>query len=160
VLGGSLHRAPNGDLATIQTTNTTYPAPLVVRQIWASVTQRRYPTAYDGREPEGVLVIYWSDPISLECGHCRRGIGAYVAYHADREYGIVAADSHRDRLTEKRSMPTRDPRHWLTGNSGSKAADTIAHFECPRCHHHYERNLGRLGLVLWKQRPESSTLTP
>jgi hypothetical protein len=160
VIGGSLSRAPNGDLATIQTTNMTYPAPMVVRQIWASVSQRRHLAAFDGREHEGALVIYWSDPITLACGHCRRNLGEYRAYKAGREYGVIQADSHHDRLTAKRSTPTADPRHWLTGNYGSYAAETIGHFACPRCQHHYERNLYRLGRRLWRHRAHTIDLLP
>jgi hypothetical protein len=161
VLGGSLHRAPNGDLATIQTTPIATATPLAIRQIWASVTSRLHPKAWDGIEPEGYMVIWWTpSPTLITCGHCRRAVGRFVAYHAGTEYGVVPAHAKRDRLTGRRDTPSTDPRFSLSGETGRTAAKTFLEFTCPRCSQHYNRNLARLGRMLWDTRPETYPLEP
>jgi hypothetical protein len=160
-LGGMLHRAPNGDLATIQTTGIIYPAPSVVQQIWDSVTQRRSPPAWNGIEPEGALIIWWAEPpLDITCGHCRRRIGRFRSYQAGDEIGLVCVDTRRGRLTATRGMRTADPRYELDGESGGQARGTYSHFHCPRCRHHYRRRLDRLAQLLWDSRPDTYPLTP
>jgi hypothetical protein len=158
-----LHRAPNGDLVTIQTTEAFYPTPLGVQEIWDNVTQRRAPKSWDGIEPEGALIIWWAEPeIEVQCGNCHRPIGRFRTYRAGVEIGVVSVDTRRGRLTANRTMRTRDrdPRFQLDGEVGRRARGTFAHFRCPRCHHHYTRRLDRLGTLLWDARPTTYALDP
>jgi hypothetical protein len=160
-LGGMLHRAPNGDLVTVQTTSIAYPSPSMLQQLWESVTQRRAPSSWDGIEPAGALVVWWAEPAAtVNCGNCRRPIGVFRSYQAGNETGIVSVDTRHTRMTANRQTPSRDPRFTLDGESGYHARHTFAHFDCPRCHHHYNRRLDRLGKVLWDTRPETYTLIP
>jgi hypothetical protein len=160
VVGGSLHRAPNGMLCTIQTTSSSYPSPKAVQETWSNVTTRRYPKAWDGLEPEGALVIWWSDPIELLCGRCERPLGEYVVYHARREYGIVVDTARRQYPRENfttRPEATRArlslsrPRFFLTGEVGRRASKTFCHFRCTRCSSEREYNLARLGRGLFER---------
>lgn len=168
VLGGSLHRAPNGRLCTILTTPVSYPSPEAVQGIWSTATTRRYPKAWDGVEPEGALVIWWSDPIKLVCGRCERSLGGYVAYHARREYGLVEDTTRhylprenvaaRPESTRTRLSPARR-RFSLAGEVGHRASKTVCHFRCPRCslevEYEVEYNLARLGRRLFERPTES-----
>lgn len=160
VLGGSLHRAPNRMLCTIQTTSPVYPSPKTVQEIWSNAATRRYPKVWDGVEPEGALVIWWSDPIRLRCGRCERSLGDYVAYHARQEYGLVEGTTRRyyprDNLsarpeaTRARLSPTQ-PRFSLTGEVGHRASKTFCRFRCTRCAWEHEFNLARLGRALFER---------
>jgi ribosomal protein S27E len=156
-----LHRAPNGDLATIQTTGMFYPTPLGVQELWDNVTQRRAPSSWDGIEPEGALIVWWAEPVvEVQCGNCTRLICRFRSYHAGEEVGVVCVDTRRGRLTANRSMRTNDPRYHLDGDVGSRARGTFAHIHCPRCRHRFNRRLDRLGTLLWDTRPTTHMLNP
>lgn len=160
-LGGMLHRAPNGDLVTIQTTGSIYPTPMGVQEIWDNVTQRRAPTSWDGIEPEGALIVWWAEPeVKIECGHCRRPIGRFRSYTAGNEVGVVCIDTRRGRLTANRSTRTKDPRYQLEGKAGMRSKGTFARFHCPRCQQSYNRRFNELGQQLWDSRPSTHKLTP
>jgi hypothetical protein len=160
VLGGSLHRAPNGKLCTIQTTSVSYPSPNAVQEIWSNVTTRRYPRAWDGIEPDGALVIWWSDLIKLSCGRCGRSFGGYVAYHAGKEYGVVENTTRRyyprenfaarPESTRTRLSPARR-RFSFSGEVGHRASKTLCHFRCSHCSSEQEYNLARLGRWLFER---------
>lgn len=160
VLGGSLHRAPNGRLCTILTTPAAYPSPDAVQEIWSNATARRYPKAWDGIEPEGALVIWWSDPIEFLCGRCERSLGRYLAYHAGREYGVVVPTARRYYPRESfaarpeaagaRLSPSRR-RFSRTGEVGHRASKTVCHFRCAHCSSEQEYNLARLGRRLFER---------
>jgi hypothetical protein len=167
VLGGSITRAPNGDFYTVITTSPPYPSPQTLQQIWSSATRRRSKKAWDGLEPEGALVIFWTpSPILLACGVCGSSLGGYVAYRAGPEFGIVA-DTSREYFDPSSFSPQtfagdphrrfspREPRFRLEGEVGGHAARTGAHFRCPRCGHGSQRNLRRLGKGLFGSRPRS-----
>ncbi len=61
-LGWMLHRAPNGDLVTLQPTRIAYPTSLTVQEIWTGVNERTAPASWNGLEPQGGLVIWWAEP--------------------------------------------------------------------------------------------------
>jgi len=159
VPGGSLHRASNGMLCTILTTSASYPSPNAVQEIWSNATTRRYPNAWDGVEPEGALVIWWSDRIKFVCGRCERALGRYVAYHTGREYGVVEDTarryyprenfSTRPEVMRARLSPSRR-RFSLRGEVGHRASKTFCHFRCPQCALEREYNLARLGRGLFE----------
>jgi len=161
VLGGSLTLAPNGYLATIQTIAIAYPAPMVVAELWPTVASRRYPKAWDGIEPRGALIIYWTpEPTAIECG-CGARLGKYRAYQARGEYGVIRDSPRRyhppnrypaetiKHMPNDRIAPPRQS-FWLTGDVGTRASRTIAHFRCSRCRQEHERNLRRLGKTLFE----------
>jgi hypothetical protein len=161
VLGGSLHLAPNGYLATIQTTGIVFPSPMMVADLWPTVASRRYPKAWDGIEPEGALVIYWTPRATrIECA-CGTRLGKFRAYRARGEYGVVRDTPRRyqppyryaaeaiKHMPNDRIAPPR-PNFWLTGDQGSRASRTMAHFRCSHCDREHERNLRRLGKELFE----------
>jgi hypothetical protein len=156
-----LHRAPNGDLVTLQTTGIIFPAPSIVQQLWDNATQRRSPPAWDGTPPEAELVVWWAEPeIVIRCGMCHRPIGRFRSYKADDELGVVCVDTRRGRVTANRSMRTADPRYRLEGKAGMRARGTFARFRCLPCDHLYNRRLDTLGERLWRDRPITHTLSP
>ncbi len=167
VLGGSLHPAPNGYLATIQTTSSIYPAPMVIAELWPTIRSKRFSQAWNGIEPEGALVIYWTPrPTRILCGQCGKSLGKYRAYQAGGEYGVVSDTPRRyhspDRhppgtlkqMPQDRQQAAR-PVFWLTGEVGFRATKTFAHFRCTVCDVEYEANLRRLGQPIWQQTPET-----
>lgn len=169
VLGGSLTRAPNGDLVISQTTNASFPSPQVVQELWARTSRQLYPEKWNGIEPDGAILIYFSaNPIKITCGgDCLGRLGEYRAYNTGGEFGIIA-DTAREYSPASTLSPearaasphlriaSPDPRYRLAG--GPKASETLAHFRCPRCDQRYERNLRRLGKQLWEKRPETCPL--
>ena len=167
VLGGSLTRAANGDLVISQTTNTSFPSPKVVQELWARTSRQRYPEKWDGIDPDGAVLIYFTNsPIKITCGQCHTGLGDYRAYNVGGEFGIVFETSREYRSSSTLSPETRadsphqrvarqDPRFHTTERS--KANSTSAHFRCS-CRRRYERNLRRLGKHLWETRPETYLL--
>jgi hypothetical protein len=156
-MGGSLTRSPEGRLRTLQT-HGMYPSPQGVQEVWSSTTRRRYPKAWDGQPLAGVgYVIEW-EPHLIACGACGRSLGKYVAYrvrhnddHPHEEQGLVEDTSRRyeQQADLKRGSgvrgPRSNPRFWLDGESGGRAAKTTACFRCPGCRREYKRNLFRLG---------------
>ena len=166
VLGGSLFRAPNGYRCLIQTTGRFYPAPMVVRQIYANASEKRNPKAWDGTEPQGALVIYLTDPIDLTCERCGGSLGSYVAYWARAEYGVLDDSArhyhprenfppdHFKNSPQDRLAPA-NPRFELDGEVGFRAARSIARFRCANCGGRHEHNLRRLGKRLFDARPGS-----
>jgi hypothetical protein len=156
-----LARAPNGDLATIQTTRSFYPNPMVVQEIWDNVTQRRAPKSWDAIEPDGELVIWWAEPeVVIQCSHCHRPIGRFRSYTAEEEVGVVCVDTRRGRVTANRQIRTKDPRYHLEGACGKSARGTFARFTCRGCGHEYNLALDRLAKRLWNTRPATYALPP
>jgi hypothetical protein len=90
VLGGSLTRDCDGVLVTVLTTDGGYFTPNVVQNIWSNVRKRSYMKSWDGADLPRGYVIRWRDPTRFVCGQCGRSLGDYVAYHVNREYGVVA----------------------------------------------------------------------
>jgi hypothetical protein len=163
ILGGSLTLAQNGYLATILTTGGTFPSPTVVQDIWSNTRRRRYPRAWNGIEPKGHLVIYWTpEPVRLRC-RCGASLGDYRAYQARGEYGLVQDTTRKYHPREnfppdqfKNSPQDRlspaNERFWFTGNIG-QSSKTIARFRCVNCGHESERNLRRFGRQLFESKP-------
>src|SRR5438105_4192629 len=130
ILGGSITRAPNGYLATILTTGGTFPSPNVVQDIWSNARRRRYPQAWNGIQPEGHLVVYWTQqPVRLRCRRCGASVGDYRAYQARGEYGLVQDTTRKYHPREnfppdqfKNSPQDRlgpaNERFWLAGKIG------------------------------------------
>jgi hypothetical protein len=159
VLGGSLTRDRDGVLITVLTTDGGYFTPNVVQSIWSNVNKRSYPKTWDGAELPRGYVIRWRDPTRFLCGQCGRSLGDYVAYHVNREYGVVADTARTYKPHEnfsgrpggaaERRAPKRQ-RFELSGEVGYRAARTRAHFRCPRCGHAAPPyNLARLGRALF-----------
>lgn len=171
VLGGSLHRAPSGYLATIQTARTMHPAPLVMAELWPTLRGKRHPAVWDGVEPKGATVILWTPtPTTIRCGECGKSLGKYRAYEALGEHGIVnetpiryhppgrhTSESLRH-LPNDRHQPIA-PIYWRTGEDGFRAAKTFAHFRCTICRIEFEENMRRLGRKLFKEIPDTYRLT-
>jgi hypothetical protein len=157
VLGGSLHRAPDGRLCTIQTTGVVgYPHPQGMQELWRNTSRKRYPIMWDGIEPTGALIVWWSEPFEVVCGRDRRSLGHYRAYNANREFGIVEITS-REYVSSERfpdGPPGNDlharrerssPRYWITQTDVTFARTTWVHWRCRQCEREYERNMARLG---------------
>jgi hypothetical protein len=170
ILGGSITRAPNGYRAIIQTT-AAESAPKVIQEIYANASQRLYPPKWDGIVPEGHQVIYLTDPIQITSGCCHTNLGSYVAYKADRHYGLVEHTARHRHPRESfppshfRSSPhdrfePAKRRFWYGGDGGAGAGKTTAVFRCLRCGLEYTRNLRRLGEELFETRPSSYVLKP
>lgn len=171
ILGGSMTRAPNGYRATIQTLGKLYPTPMGTQELYANATQRRYAPSWDGIEPAGALVVYWTDTFPISCGRCGEGFGKFAAYNAHREYGIVEHTSrHRHPIgnfppDHFKNMPNdrfepASKRFWISGEVGRTAGGTAANFQCRKCDVKYVRNLRRLGKRLFEERPREFALMP
>ena len=146
-------------------------APMIIAELWPTIRSDRPPQAWDGIEPEGALVIYWTPrPTRFVCGECGKGLGRYRAYQASGEYGVVS-DTPRRYHTPGRHVPealkhmpndreqAARPVFWITGEVGYRSSKTFAHFRCTVCDIEYESNLRRLGETIWKQIPETHRLT-
>ena len=179
ILGGSISRAPNGYRAIIQTTQAWFPVQTEVQQLWSNAIQRRYTPRWDGIEPEGAMVLYFSPArVKIRCGVCNGALGAYVAYGVKGEYGLVEDRAYHVHPRESfpadhfRSSPSdrfapTNPRFRIIGHEtpattrlGMGAADREAIFTCPRCRHVFRRNLMRLGKTLFEERATVHTLAP
>jgi len=170
VLGGSLHRDPDGRLCTIKTGPPQNPHPRAMQELWSRVSRRRYPASWNGQQPTGTQVIYWTDPITIACGRCRQTrIGTCVAYQVGGAFGVVEQTS-REYLPQSNfpdGPPTGDPhtrrersRAWykLGGTEVGKASTTTVTFRCRR-DHLFTRNMHRLGRQLHESGVRTITLT-
>ncbi len=169
-LGGSLHRDPEGRLCTFKTGPPQNPHPRNMQDLWSHVSRQRYPASWNGVAPTGTQVIYWSEPIRIECGRCRRTIiGTCRAYHVDSAYGVVEQTS-RQYLSKAHfpcGSPSGDPhtrrernRSWYTldGTEVEKASTTTVTFQC-RNDHEFTRNMHRLGRQLYEAGDNKFVLT-
>lgn len=155
VLGGSITRAPDGRLQTLQT-HGIHPSPEGVQGVWSNARRQLYPEPWHGEElTEGGYIITWQ-PREIACGKCGTKLGDYVAYHAQEEFGIVE-DTKRfyDRVEGRpkelrHRQPRRRPRFWLESKDLRYAAATTACFHCPGCKKEYRRNLLKLGRAIFK----------
>jgi hypothetical protein len=171
VLGGSLSRADSGYLATIQTTGGIHPSPMMVRDLWPTVRSKRSPEAWNDREPDGELVIYWTPrSTTIVCGECGKSLGKYRAYQAGRESGIVSDTPRRYHPPGRHAAGTLElmpqdreqgepPVFWITGDIGFRSAKSFAHFRCTVCRIEFEENLRRLGLNLFEAMPKTYQVT-
>jgi hypothetical protein len=152
-LGGSLTRAPNGDLYTMQTLGAALNAS-TAQEVWSNVRQRRYPRSWEGVEPrEDMYVVWWRGPITIECGACSTKIVPVIAYNGGREYGIVL-DTTRRAANPSYRRPKPGMKYWLDGHIGGRPGRTSANFSCPGCHRKYVRlNFRRLGKELFDGQP-------
>ena len=163
-MGGSLTHSAEGRLQTLQT-HGQYPSPISVQEVWTNATRRRYRKAWEGQTlgPYG-HVIEW-EPREIACGACGRSVGGYAGYRVrypdgrlHLEQGIVEDTSRRYERSSSTPRgagtrgPRSQPRFWLEGEIGRRAAKTTACFRCPGCKREYRRNLARLGRQLFAQR--------
>jgi hypothetical protein len=169
VLGGSLTHSPGGVLQTLQT-HGVHPSPQAVQEVWSNITRRRYRQAWEGAplEPVG-HTLEWR-PRKLACGRCGNPLGTYVAYrvvHPDPtlrgEHGVVEKISRRYERSTGTARgqagsrgPKSNPRFWLEGEIGRRAAKTTACFRCPACGQEYRHNLARLGETLFTSNPNAT----
>lgn len=165
VLGGSIIRAPNGYRAIPQYT-PAYPTPQTVKQIYSNARARRYPSKWDGKEPDAALTIYLTDAFTIVTACHNRSLGRFVAYQAEGEYGIIR-DEAVQRHPTGNSPPSefvgkpndafeaKQPLFWIEGEIAGHAAKASARFRCPKCRRAFNpRNLRRLGKELFEQRPK------
>jgi hypothetical protein len=159
VLGGSITRAPDGRLQTLQT-HGIHPSPKGVQEVWSNARRQLYPEPWHGvKLPDGGYIITWQ-PREIACGKCGTKLGDYVAYHAREEFGIVEAtarfyDQVEGRPKEPRHRrPRAHSRFELESKDLRYAAKTTACFHCPGCKREFRRNLSTLGRKLFAADPD------
>ncbi len=165
--GGSLSQAPDGRLCTLLTSSRQAPTATTMQELWNRVSRQRYPTSWNGVAPGQGRVIYWTAPVTVQCGRCHRRVGTYRGYQAGADYGVVEdtarqyrsadrgpAGGHADPLVR---LPRPNPPHRLDGMIAKSPRQTRIYFRCPRCRtgqppepREYERNLHRLGKQLFE----------
>ncbi len=134
-----------------------------MQELWNRLSAKRYPPAWDGVPLSDGHVVYWTEPLGVQCGRCRGPIGTYRAYQAAGDYGVVEDTSHQYRPANSipaaaRGMdplvraPRSNPPHRLDGMLAESSRRTRIIFRCPRCRtgqprnaREYARNLHNLG---------------
>jgi len=169
-IGGSFSEDPSGYRMTLQT-SSPQSAPMVMQELYANASQKRYTPKWDGREPGDGWPIFWTDPFHVSCGGCGYDFGRYVAWRSGRQYGIVQHTARRYHEIGRfppdnfKKMPydrfePHNRRFWLWDEVGGRSGKASAHFKCQRCGLKFEYDLRRLGKKLFDLRPDRHTLMP
>ena len=136
--------------------------PMVFQEMWSDLRGRREDWAgQDGYAPRpDMFVIWWRGPTNIICGGCHEPIIDVMTYCLDGghrpEYGVVADTSDPVEMGPKGS---RTRRFWPDKHVGGRSGRATVSFRCPGCHRRdLERNMRKLGLQLFQERPEALTL--
>lgn len=134
-----------------------------MQELWNRLSAKRYPPAWDGVAPSQGHVVFWTEPVSVQCGRCQRRIGTYRAYQSGTDYGVVENTSRQYRPASTIApgvtggdpllrAPRPNPPHRLDGMIAQSSRRTRIYFRCPRCvvgqprrPREYARNLHQLG---------------